>query len=455
MFHRVFIANRGEVAARLVRACHEMGIEAVCAASQPDLDAGYPYLEAADGVVLLGPGPAPESYLKMEQVVQAAKQTHCSALHPGWGFLAENPRFAALCGEHGIQFIGPAPEVMDRMGRKVSSRIAARAAGLPVVPGSVGLLETVEEAVAVASEVGYPIVLKADAGGGGRGIRRCDEESEVRSAFAEASREALASFGNGDLYLEKYLVGGRHIEFQVLGDGRGKAIHLGERECSIQRRHQKLLEEAPSPAMDAEARAHYGGLSADAAAYWNYAGAGTMEYLLAGDGNLYFLEMNTRLQVEHPVTEQVTGIDIVQAQIRIAAGEGLPCTQEEVQLQGHALEVRLNAEDPRDDFRPCPGKVEAIALSGDAIRVDTHIAPNSRISPFYDSLLAKVISSGNSRQEAIQAMLDCLEGADLQGVSTTAGLHRAILKEASFQAGDFDTSWLGRFLDRSPNPILS
>ncbi|MFK5956541.1 MAG: biotin carboxylase N-terminal domain-containing protein [Planctomycetota bacterium] len=446
MFHRIFIANRGEVAARLVRACQEMGIEAVCAASQPDLDAGYPYLEQAAEVVNLGPGSAAESYLKMEQVVQAAKQTHCTALHPGWGFLAENPRFAALCEEHGITFIGPAPEVMDRMGRKVSSRIAAAAAGLPVVPGSDGLLSSVEEAVEVAKQIGYPVVLKADAGGGGRGIRRCDREEDIRGAFQEASREAVAAFGNGDLYMEKYLLGGRHIEFQILGDGFGKAIHLGERECSIQRRHQKLLEEAPSPVIDAEKRAYYGGLSASAAANWNYAGAGTMEYLLADDGKLYFLEMNTRLQVEHPVTEQITGIDIVEAQIRIAAGEGLPCTQEEVQWNGHALEVRLNAEDPEQDFRPAPGVVEQISFPAGQVRIDTHMVAHAKISPFYDSLLAKVIAYGDTREETIKVMLDCLAGADIQGLPTTAALHQSILQHEDFRAGNFDTLWLGEFL---------
>jgi len=447
MFHRVFIANRGEVAARLVRACHKMGIEAVCAASQPDLSAGYPYLKEAAEVVNLGPGNAAESYLKMEQVVQAAKQTHCTALHPGWGFLAENPRFAALCEEHGITFIGPAPEVMDRMGRKVSSRMAAAAAGLPVVPGSVGLLDNVEEAIAVANDIGYPVVLKADAGGGGRGIRRCDSEADIQTAFAEASREAIAAFGNGDLYLEKYLLGGRHIEFQILGDGRGKAIHLGERECSIQRRHQKLLEEAPSPVIDAKSRAHYGGLSAAAAAQWNYAGAGTMEYLMADDGKLYFLEMNTRLQVEHPVTEQITGIDIVEAQIRIAAGEGLPCTQEEVQWNGHAMEVRLNAEDPEQDFRPAPGVVEALSFPPENVRIDTHMVAKARISPFYDSLLAKVIAYGSTREETIENMLACLEGTNIQGVPTTAKLHLSILQHEDFRAGNFDTLWLGEFLN--------
>ncbi len=447
MFHRIFIANRGEVAARLVRACQELGIEAVCAASQPDMESGYPYLREAAEVVVLGPGAATESYLKMEQMVQAAVQTRCSALHPGWGFLAENPSFAALCQQHGVTFIGPSPAVMDLMGRKVSSRKAAAAAGLPMVPGSLDLLNDAEEAIATAEEVGYPVVLKADAGGGGRGIRRCNQAQEIQAAFAAAKQEAQAAFGFGGLYLEKYLEGGRHIEFQILGDGHGHALHLGERECSIQRRHQKLLEEAPSPALSADQRQHYGALSASAAALWNYRGAGTMEYLLATDGQLYFLEMNTRLQVEHPVTELVTGIDIVQAQIRIAAGEGLPCKQEDMKWKGHAMELRINAEDPQQDFRPTPGLVEKIHFPGAHIRVDSHITSNSRISPYYDSLLAKVLAHGSTRQDAIASLSQCLAEAQIEGVSSTLPLHQAILQSADFQQGCFDTAWLANFLE--------
>ncbi|MBL7009432.1 MAG: acetyl-CoA carboxylase biotin carboxylase subunit, partial [Planctomycetes bacterium] len=391
MFHRVFIANRGEVAARMARACRALGIEPVCGASEADLAAGFPYLEEAAQTVRLGPGPASESYLRIETVIQAAKQSGCSAVHPGWGFLAENAGFAALCEQHGLKFIGPSPAVMDQMGRKVASRQAAAAAGLPVVPGSAGLLRDAEEAVRVAEEVGYPVALKADAGGGGRGIRRCEDADQVRAAFVDAGREAAAAFGDAALYLEKYLDGGRHIEFQVLGDGHGNAIHLGERECSIQRRHQKLLEEAPSPVLDAELRAHYGQLCAHATARWRYAGAGTMEFLRAPSGELFFLEMNTRLQVEHPVTERITGIDLAQAQIRIAAGHGLPCRQEEVPQRGHAVEARLNAEDPAQDFRPHPGTVTRFEIGGEGVRVDTHLRSGSRIPPHYDSLIAKVI----------------------------------------------------------------
>ena len=444
MFHRVFIANRGEVAARMVRACQELGIEAVCGASTADLEAGYPYLEQAAEVVCLGPGPAAQSYLAMERLIQAAKQTRCSALHPGWGFLAENARFASLCVQHGVQFIGPAPGVMDRMGRKVASREAAQAAGLPVVPGSDGLLADAEEAVRVAEAVGYPVALKADAGGGGRGIRRCDNADEVRVAFEEASREAAAAFGDAALYLEKYLEGGRHIEFQVFGDGHGNAIHLGERECSIQRRHQKLIEEAGSPALDDEQRAHYGALSAQATAHWRYAGAGTMEYLRAEDGQLYFLEMNTRLQVEHPVTEQITGLDLAQWQFRIAAGQSLPLAQHDVSWKGHAIEVRINAEDPDQDFRPAPGTLDHFEIAGEGIRVDTHLAPGSKIPPHYDSLIAKVIATGDSREQALERLEQALAGAQVKGVPTTIPLHRAVLAHEDFRAGNCDTLWLGR-----------
>jgi acetyl-CoA carboxylase biotin carboxylase subunit len=448
MFHRVFIANRGEVAARLVRACRDMGIEPVCAASEPDLAAGFPYLKEAAEVVCLGPGAAADSYLKMEEVIQAARQTSCAALHPGWGFLAENSLFAALCEQHGVKFIGPSPAVMDQMGLKVAARAAATAAGLPVVPGSDGMLKNAEEAVALADAMGYPIVLKADAGGGGRGIRRCNSASEVAEAFVSASRESLAAFGNGDLYMEKYLVGGRHIEFQVIGDGRGNAIHLGERECSIQRRHQKLLEEAPSPALTTEQRDYYGGISAAATAHWNYAGVGTMEFLMADDGKLYFLEMNTRLQVEHPVTECITGIDLVQAQIRIAAGGDLPCAQEDVQWNGHAMEVRLNAEDPEQDFRPAPGVIEKFDFPADKVRVDTHLVKGSKIPPHYDSLIAKMIAHGPDRAATTDIMLEALEQTTIEGVPTTAALHQRILRSDDFQSGAFDTLWLTDVLER-------
>ncbi|MBT3339361.1 MAG: acetyl-CoA carboxylase biotin carboxylase subunit [Planctomycetes bacterium] len=445
MFHRVFIANRGEVAARMVRACQDLGIEAVCAASEADLAAGYPYLKEAAEVVCLGPGPANQSYLKALEVIQAAKQTQCSAIHPGWGFLAENAEFASLCKQHGLTFIGPSPETIDRMGRKVSARASAIEAGLPIVPGSKGLLPNAEAAKIVAQEVGYPVVLKADAGGGGRGIRRCDSADEIDAAFTEAAREAETAFGCAELYLEKYLLGGRHIEFQVMGDGRGKAIHFGERECSIQRRHQKLLEEAPSSILTAEQRAHYGELSTRAAAFWNYSGAGTMEYLLADDGKLYFLEMNTRLQVEHPVTEVICGVDLAQLQIRIAAGEDLPFTQEEITLTGHAIEARINAEDPDADFRPAPGTVERFVAPTQG-RTDTHLVQGAKIPPHYDSLIAKVIVHADTRESAIASTIEALNEMVVEGVPTTTPLHLRILAEPDFQQGNYDTLWLEKIL---------
>ncbi len=446
MFRRVLVANRGEVAARIVRACRALGVEPVCVASDADMDAGYPYLREAAQCLRLGPGPAAQSYLSLEAVVQAARQSGCSAVHPGWGFLSENARFAALCAQHGIRFIGPAPETMDRMSRKVSARTAARAAGLPVVPGSEGLLADAEAAVRSADAIGYPVVLKADAGGGGRGIRRCCNAAEVRANFSEAAREAEAAFGSAALYLEKYLEGGRHVEIQIFGDGRGAAVHLGERECSIQRRHQKLLEESPSPAVAEAQRTQIGTACARAAGAWRYAGAGTMEFLLDGDGRMNFLEMNTRLQVEHSVTEEVTGLDLAQAQIRVAAGQGLPWSQAEIHWSGHAVEARINAEDPDEHFRPAPGVVKRFSISGEGVRVDTHLADGARIPPLYDSLMAKVIAHGSDRAQAIARLDAALSTAQVEGLPTTISLHRRILAHPEFRAGDYDTQWLERLL---------
>jgi len=448
MFRRLFVANRGEVAARIVRACEKLEIEAVCAASEADLACGYPYLEEAAEVVCVGPGPAAESYLKRETLIQAARQTGCAALHPGWGFLAEDALFAALCRQHGVIFVGPSPGVLDVMGRKLSARAAARRAGLPVVPGSEGVLRDADEAAACALRTGYPVVLKADAGGGGRGIRRCENEAQVRAAFPEAAREAASAFGHGALYLEKYLDGGRHIEFQILGDGRGGALHLGERECSIQRRHQKLVEESPSTVLTDEERVRYGELCARAAGSWNYLGAGTMEFLRNAGGELFFLEMNTRLQVEHPVTEEVTGLDLAAEMIRLAAGHPLPCVQEEVKFAGHAIEARINAEDPGEDFRPAPGRVDTFEIGGAGVRVDTHLTSGARIPPQYDSLIAKVIGSGKTREEALEHLEGGLRTARIEGVSTTIPLTLEILATAEFRRGKFHTGWLEASLSR-------
>jgi acetyl-CoA carboxylase biotin carboxylase subunit len=441
MFQRLLIANRGEVAVRVARAARELGIAPVGVASASDL--GARWLACMDEVVCLGPAAARESYLNAERVVQAALQTRCSALHPGWGFLSENPRFAALCEQHGVTFVGPPAAAMDVMGRKAPAKAAMRRAGVPVIPGSDGLLASADEAVECARAAGYPVILKADAGGGGRGMRKCSDDAQVRAAFAQASAEAESAFGSGALYLEKYLEGGRHIEVQVLADRFGNCVHLGERECSIQRNHQKLIEESPSPAIDAARRAELGAIAVRAAQSIGYVGAGTIEFLRAESGAIYFMEMNTRLQVEHGVTELVTGADIVVEQLRVAANERLSLAQERVRFSGSAIEVRVNAEDPSHGFRPSPGTLAAFEILRDlgpgAIRVDTHVSAGDEVSPHYDSLIAKVIAHAATRDAAIETLLACLRAAVVEGVQTTIPLHLAVLDSAEFRAGRYDT----------------
>jgi acetyl-CoA carboxylase biotin carboxylase subunit len=445
MFRRLLVANRGEVAARIIRACREMGIETVAVHSSAD--ASSPHLRLADRTVCIGPPPASGSYLNMEALLQAAEQHDCQALHPGFGFLAENALFAARVLQQQVSWVGPPPRAIARMGDKAEARRAMKAAGLPTVPGTEGVLEGVEEALGAASEVGYPVLLKATAGGGGKGMRRCADENDLRRGFTEASLEAEKSFGNPGLYLEKVLLGARHIEFQVLADQLGAAVHLGERECSVQRRHQKLLEEAPSPALEPAQRDEMGRKAAEAALAIGYTSAGTVEFLRDRDGSLYFMEMNTRLQVEHPVTEMITGIDIVQEQIHIAANERLSVRQEEVHHEGHAIEFRINAEDPEQDFRPDPGEVSTFAPpSGDGVRVDTHVEPGYRIPPFYDSMIAKLIVKGSDRGAALEASGRALDGFRVEGVATTIPLHRRILEETAFREGRYDTLWLERLL---------
>ena len=449
MFHRLLIANRGEVAVRIARAARELGVSPIGVASTADLDSAW--ARSMDAVVPLGPGAPTDSYLQASRIVQAARQERCSAIHPGWGFLAENATFAAMCRQHGIQFVGPSPELMTMMGLKSPAKAAMKAAGLPVIPGSDGPLESVDEAAVVAAEVGYPVILKADAGGGGRGMRLCHTEDELRAAFGLAQAEALSSFGLASVYLEKYLTGGRHIEVQVLVDRYGHAIHLGERECSIQRRHQKLIEESPSPALTQDERDELGALAAAASARVGYEGAGTIEFLRSPDtaterGRLYFMEMNTRLQVEHPVSEEVARIDLAAWQLRIAAGQPLTITQDEVVLRGHAIEARINAEDPSDDFRPSPGKLSAfefdLAAGGpDArLRLDTHLATGETVPPHSDSLLGKLIAFGPDRATAIATLEAGLAAAKIEGVPTTIPLHRAVLASESFASGDYDTA---------------
>ncbi|HTJ43596.1 MAG TPA: biotin carboxylase N-terminal domain-containing protein [Kofleriaceae bacterium] len=433
-FHRILIANRGEVAVRVARACDAMGIVPVFAVSAADADA--PYTRGRE-TVMLGPARAAQSYLDAERVVQAAVQTRCTALHPGWGFLSENPLLAALCAQHGVTFIGPPPHVTALMGSKIAAKRAMRAAGLDVIPGSDGVLRDADEAAAIADQVGYPILLKAERGGGGRGMRVANARGQIASAYAEAQAEARAAFGGDGLYLEKLVTGGRHVEIQIFGDKYGRAVHLGERDCTVQRHHQKLVEESPSPAIDADLRARTCERAAAAAARIGYVGAGTMEMLLDG-GTLRFMEMNCRLQVEHTVTEMRTGLDLVRAQIEVAAGRPLPI--DHVKFDGHAIECRINAEDPSQDFRPAPGAITNWhAPEMQDVRVDTHVETGYVVPPFYDSLLCKVIARGETRDAAIDRMLAALDALVCEGVPTTIPLHKAILSSPAFRRGDYDT----------------
>ncbi|MCA9001498.1 MAG: ATP-grasp domain-containing protein, partial [Planctomycetes bacterium] len=403
------------------------------------------WVQCLDEVVNIG-GRAPgESYLQMETLVQAALQTGCAAVHPAWGFVAENPRFAALCAQHGLTFVGPTPGVMQRMALKWPAKSSMAAAGLTCIPGSMGLVSGPEQAADIAEKTGYPVIVKADAGGGGRGMRKIDHPKDLAAAFASAAAEAQAAFGNGALYLERYLTGGRHIEFQLITDRFGNAVHLFERDCSVQRNHQKLIEESPSPAVDPGTRKHIGEQVARAAASIGYTGAGTIEFLRRPDtGELCFMEMNTRLQVEHCVSELVTGIDIVAEQIKVAANEPLGFSQEDVHLNGHAIEVRLNAEDPENNFRPTPGKLTRFRIPTDkgpgTIRIDTHLTEGDEISPYYDSLLGKVIAHAPTRAKAIETLVNTLKATEIEGVKTTVPLHLCVLASPEFQSGDYDTS---------------
>ncbi len=439
MFSRILIANRGEIARRIIRACDALGVESVAVHSEADRDA--PFVSEATHAVCIGPARPARSYLDLEAVLQAAAQTESQAIHPGYGFLAENALFAQMVLQERLAWIGPPPRVIRLMGEKSPAKDAVRVAGLPVIPGSDGIIAEFEDVEALAKEIGFPVLLKADAGGGGRGMRRADSPGELRSAWNEARAEAMAAFGNDAMYLEKYLASSRHIEFQVLVDSWGNAVHLFERECSIQRRHQKLLEEAPSVALTHEQRMAMGERVADAAAAVGYVGAGTVEFLQdPASGELYFIEMNTRLQVEHPVTEEITGFDLVQAQIRIAAGEKLWFSQDDLAIDGHAIEVRVNAEDPDDDFRPTPGRVTTFrppdAPDGGRLRVDAAVNEGSRIPPYYDSMIAKVIGWGPTREAATATTAAALEGFEIEGVKTTIPLHRKILAAPDFAAGD-------------------
>jgi acetyl-CoA carboxylase biotin carboxylase subunit len=444
MFRSVLIANRGEIALRVIRACKELGIRAVAVHSEAD--ATSPHLEYADETVCIGGSRSAESYLNMEALIQAAVQTDCQALHPGYGFLAENALFSALCAQSKITFIGPPPGAVRLFGDKARARETMKGAGLDPIPGTEGTVDSLKAARAAAEEIGYPVLLKASAGGGGKGMRIVNTKGDLENAFNEASLEAEKAFANPSLYMEKYISRGRHIEFQILADVFGNAVHLGERECSIQRSHQKLVEESPSPAVDEATRKAFGEKVSRAVAAIGYVNAGTVEFLRDKDGSLYFMEMNARLQVEHPVTEMVTEFDIVKEQLRIAANCPLSITQDDIEMKGHAIEVRINAEDPDNGFKPDPGTItEFEPPCIDLVRVDTHIKPGYTIPPFYDSLICKLIGKGRDRAEAIETVKQALEGFNIKGVKTTIPIHIEILSSEEFRKGDYSTAFIPEF----------
>jgi acetyl-CoA carboxylase, biotin carboxylase subunit len=445
MFEKVLIANRGEIALRVLRACRELGIQTVAVHSTADAEAMH--VRLADESVCIGPPPARDSYLNIPAIVAACEITGAEAVHPGYGFLSENAKFADILTSHGIKFIGPSAEHIRIMGDKIEAKRTAKALGIPVVPGSEGGVATAEDARKVARDIGYPVIIKATAGGGGRGMKVARSESELEIAVNTAQSEAKAAFGNGDVYIEKYLEKPRHIEIQVLGDGQGSAIHLGERDCSLQRRHQKVWEEALSPALNAEQRAAIGGRVATAMAEIGYEGVGTIEFLYE-NGEFYFIEMNTRLQVEHPVTESITGLDLVQEQLRVANGSKLQHTQESISFAGHAIECRINAENAQT-FAPSPGKVDAVHFPGGlGVRVDSALYSGYRIPPYYDSLIGKLIVSGKTRTECMMRLRRSLSEFVVEGVETTIPLFQRLVSEPDIIDGNYDIHWLEHYLSR-------
>jgi acetyl-CoA carboxylase biotin carboxylase subunit len=446
MFRKVLIANRGEIALRVIRACKELGIRTVAVFSQADRESLH--VRFADEEVCIGPPPARESYLNIPRILAAAEITGADAIHPGYGFLAENAEFSEICARSEVTFIGPTPQQIRLMGDKAAARRTMREVGVPIVPGT-DVLTDAETALAAAREIGFPVLVKAAAGGGGKGMRVARDEDEFVRQFDMARNEAGAAFGDESVYLEKYLARPRHIEFQVLGDQHGRIVHLGERDCSIQRRHQKLIEEAPSPALTPELRERMGAAAVAGASAIEYVGAGTIEFLLDEDGSVYFLEMNTRIQVEHPVTEMVTGYDLVKEQIRAAAGLPLSVA-ETVEFRGHAIECRINAEDPARNFAPSPGTIETYhPPGGPGVRVDTHVYAGYRVPPFYDSLLAKLIVHGSTREEALARMRNALSSFVLEGVHTTIPFLAQVMDNPEFVAGDVDTKFLERMVPQT------
>ena len=447
MFKRVLVANRGEIALRVIRSCRELGVESVAVYSEADIDSIHVHL--ADHAVCIGPAQSAESYLKPDRIIAAAEISKADAIHPGYGFLAENARFAEICETCKIKFIGPSPEVIQRMGDKVQARAAAIANGVPVTPGSDGIVIDVDEALETARKIGFPVMVKATAGGGGRGMRAVFEEKDFRSLFQAASSEALAAFGNGECFIEKFIVNPHHIEFQVMADSHGTVVQLGERDCSLQRRNQKIIEECPSPLISPAMRKRMGEGVVRLAEAIGYENAGTVEFLVDGrDGNFYFMEMNTRIQVEHPITEEVMGCSLIKEQIRVAAGEKLSRHIVEARPRGHAIECRINAEDPYNNFAPSPGKVELwYAPGGKGVRVDTHMYSNYTVPSYYDSLVAKLVVSGSTREVAIARLRRALAEFMVRGIKTTIPFQEEIAAHPDFQAGKYDIGWVERFLE--------
>jgi acetyl-CoA carboxylase biotin carboxylase subunit len=441
MFSKILIANRGEIALRIIRACRELGVKTVAVFSEADRNSLH--VRMADEAICIGKAASVGSYLNIPAIISAAEITDVEAIHPGYGFLAENPHFAEICESCKITFIGPTTDNIRLMGDKMAARLSMQKAGLPIVPGSTAVIEKKEEAVKIAKKIGYPVIIKASSGGGGKGMRICHNDISLMSSLMVAQQEADSNFGNPNVYIEKYIEKPRHVEIQLLADKYGKTVYLGERDCSIQRRHQKLLEESPSPAIDGRLRKRLGELAVKGVKSVNYVSAGTMEFLLDARSNFYFMEMNTRIQVEHPVTEMVTGIDLIKEQFKIACGERLSVHQEEIKINGAAIECRINAEDPDKNFLPCPGKIETLLLpGGPGVRVDTHIYQGYEISPHYDSLVAKIIARGRNRQEAVKVMQRALSELSIGPIKTTIPFHQRLLENTLFLKGDVSTHFV-------------
>jgi acetyl-CoA carboxylase biotin carboxylase subunit len=453
MFKKILIANRGEIALRIIRACRELDIETVAVYSEADEQSLH--VQLADGAICIGPAASSESYLRAERIIAAAEIADVDAIHPGYGFLSEDPDFAEQCEECKIKFIGPRSETIGQMGDKATARETVKAAGVPTVPGSEGVVKDPEEAIRVAEGIGFPVIVKAVAGGGGRGMRLAHNAMTFLKEFAAASNEALKAFGNGDVYIEKFIEEPRHIEFQILADEHGNVIHLGERDCSIQRRHQKVVEEAPSPFMTPDLREEMGKAAINAAKSCDYWNAGTIEFLVDKNRNFYFIEMNTRIQVEHPVTEEVTGIDLIKEQLRIASGEELGMKQEDIKIKGHAIEVRICAENPGMNFAPCPGNISLYyPPGGHGVRVDSHIYGGYYIPKYYDSMISKVITFGRDRKMVLDRMNRALNEYLIRGVYTNIGFARSIINDPEFIRGNFTTAFVEDFMQRTPKSLF-